>query len=456
MKINKIFTVFIILTGTFLSSCQDELQKPILSNPSEFVAPVLNNAAASSESLVVTEEILSELFEDFTWNEADYGVQLPLNYNIQISLTEDFAESFNLVSTPLASSELSVDAFNKVVLEAGATPEIDNIIYIRVESEVKGVDLEKLHSNVITRTINPFSTSNCGVYCSMAIIGDATPGGWDVDTDMWLSDITKIDKDTWTITLELKDGKLKFRTEDGWTNNWGGSGMTGTGEAGGADIPVTAGWHKITFNAKTLDYSIEAVTTTDYTNISLIGGFNGWAEDGSEIQLIQDANNSHLWKVETEIPAGELKFRANNSWSVNWGSDQGYPSGIGVSGGSNINIPEGGIYTFMFNDVSGEYFILSDGAVYSTVGVLGSATADGWDADQDLIQNPNNPYLFSGYVTLLDGEAKFRADDLWDNDWGGALFPIGIGSKGGSNIAAFAGKYFITINTGTGEYSFLK
>jgi hypothetical protein len=41
-------------------------------------------------------------------------------------------------------------------------------------------------------------------------------------------------------------------------------------------------------------------------------------------------------------------------------------------------------------------------------------------------------------------------------NWGSAIFPSGTGVQDGSNIPTLAGTYFVTFNSGTGEYSFLK
>lgn len=74
------------------------------------------------------------------------------------------------------------------------------------------------------------------------IVGDATAGGWDADTPM-----NAFDKETNSlkITTDLKVGNMKFRANNNWDFNFGGS--NGELTAGGADIPVaTAGNYTIT------------------------------------------------------------------------------------------------------------------------------------------------------------------------------------------------------------------
>jgi len=85
-----------------------------------------------------------------------------------------------------------------------------------------------------------------------AIIGDATPGKWDADTDMkYIND----GKGTWKITVNLTAGAIKFRQDHKWDVNLGGSG--GNLTAGGADIAVAAaGNYTITLDVTANTYTI--------------------------------------------------------------------------------------------------------------------------------------------------------------------------------------------------------
>ncbi len=68
-----------------------------------------------------------------------------------------------------------------------------------------------------------------------AVVGSATSGGWDNDTDMTYNPDTK----QWTVTLNLTGGQeIKFRANDGWDLNFGDDGNDGNLEQGGANIAV--------------------------------------------------------------------------------------------------------------------------------------------------------------------------------------------------------------------------
>lgn len=71
------------------------------------------------------------------------------------------------------------------------------------------------------------------------IIGNATPTGWDSDTDMTYDAENKV----WTLTLDLTaqvapDNGIKFRANDAWDINIGDTGADGTMEFGGENIGV--------------------------------------------------------------------------------------------------------------------------------------------------------------------------------------------------------------------------
>ncbi len=68
-------------------------------------------------------------------------------------------------------------------------------------------------------TADVASGSLSGVLCNFGLIGPAQAGGWDSDTDMTFDAATN----TYTWTGDLAAGEMKFRVNDGWDINLGGS-----------------------------------------------------------------------------------------------------------------------------------------------------------------------------------------------------------------------------------------
>lgn len=75
---------------------------------------------------------------------------------------------------------------------------------------------------------------------TIGIIGDATPNGWDASTPMTYSK----EDGAWVIKdVTLKDGELKFRANDAWDINWGGT--TDALTQNGANLKMSEGTYDI-------------------------------------------------------------------------------------------------------------------------------------------------------------------------------------------------------------------
>ena len=79
---------------------------------------------------------------------------------------------------------------------------------------------------------------------------------------------------------------------------------------------------------------------------------------------------------------------------------------------------------------------------FNSLGVIGDGTPTGWDSDTDMQFNPEKQRFYVD-ITLVDGTIKFRADDAWDVNWGGA---DGVLASGADNIPVTAGDYRIYVN----------
>ncbi|MBR9923106.1 MAG: hypothetical protein GYB31_19940 [Bacteroidetes bacterium] len=93
-------------------------------------------------------------------------------------------------------------------------------------------------------------------------------------------------------------------------------------------------------------------------------------------------------------------------------------------------------------------------AQINTVGLVGPAVSGNWEEDLALTQNPDDPKIWFGQVSLFEGEVKFRANQNWAKNWGDTGFPGGKGTQDGANIPVPEGTYIVYINTETGAYHF--
>lgn len=171
------------------------------------------------------------------------------------------------------------------------------------------------------------------------VIGGATAGGWDSDQNMVYSPALR----QWVATIPLTAGEFKFRANDNWDLNYGVT--DGKVVAGGNNIPVAnAGTYSVM-----LDLSSPLKYKYSLTQWGLIGdATGGWSAD---LNMTPAANNT--WTITTDLVAGEIKFRANDGWDINYGGSGGNL----VSGGANIAIPAAGNYTITLNLANGTYTV---------------------------------------------------------------------------------------------------
>ena len=281
----------------------------------------------------------------------------------------------------------------------------------------------------------------------IGIIGSATPGGWDNDTDMFKD---QTDPNKFFTMIDLIEGEAKFRKDDDWAINWGAADFpSGVAVQDGDNIPVPAAApYFVTLDTMSGEYTFESMVT--YQTIGIIGDATpgGWDDDTDMTQSSTDPNQ---WSLTLTLLDGEVKFRADDDWLVNWGAVD-FPSGVGVMGGDNIPVVAGD-YFISFNSDSGAYSFTQI-VEYATVGIIGDATPGGWGDDTDMVKDDNDPHVWSLRLDLLDGEAKFRADDDWAVNWGAGDFPVGSAVQDGANIPITAGDYLVTFNSLTGAYAF--
>lgn len=154
----------------------------------------------------------------------------------------------NFTGTDLHFKITSAKSFNGTNYGAGASAGTISTTGDNLLAPANGGLLTSLNINNNTITFTP----------QWSIIGDATPGGWSTDTNMYLDKT----KNTWYITTKLvSDGTqaMKFRFKNDWTINLGGSNGTLSQGGGNITIPKTAAagdTYKITLDPNTNTYTL--------------------------------------------------------------------------------------------------------------------------------------------------------------------------------------------------------
>jgi hypothetical protein len=168
------------------------------------------------------------------------------------------------------------------------------------------------------------------------IIGDATPGGWGAQTNMNYDQTLKI---FWLGVNLTSGGNIKFRGTDSWSVNYGADAGSSALYQDGPNIPVSM----TDDYAITLDLSHPIAYTYSANRWGIIGSAtaDGWSSDQN---MAWDGVNG-VFKATIDLVVGEMKFRANDDWGVNFGGDLNALT----QDGANIAIAEAGNYTITLN-----------------------------------------------------------------------------------------------------------
>ena len=384
-----------------------------------------------------------------------------VRYSGVIDFGEDVsALNFKFVGEAWGNNEFSVPAGEAQAPEAAELPLVagggDNISAYTTH-RFYSLTLDKSAPKVIKN----FSFNSLGV------IGDATPTGWDADTDMEFN----TEKQRFYVDLTLIDGTIKFRADDGWDVNWGGA--DGVLASGADNIAVTAGNYRIyvnlndpanptyELNAKMYGQDENAGNTTPepepepepepVLGWGLVGAFTGWGET-PDVMLASDGTYYVVKGVELE---GELKFRKDSDWGVNFGLAEGAEFAANAeialaANGGNLNVTAG-TYDVYFDEANAKAWFITDGSYpgggaapeASEWGVVGQV--NGWAAPDITMYKTATEGLFVAYnVAMPDGGFKIRANGEWND-------AANYGLDGGKGNVEVDHAYDVVTGGGSGD-----
>ena len=208
---------------------------------------------------------------------------------------------------------------------------------------------------------------------------------------------------------------------------------------------------KIYSNAVTVSCKVTAAEKT-YPTLTVAGSYayNNWTPGKGQFVFDFDGTDTKYSGVidfGEDVSALQFKFVGakwgENEFSVPSGEAQAAEAAelpLVAGGGDNISAYTTHRYYSLTLD-KGTPKVIKNFS-FNSLGVIGDATSTGWDADTDMQFNADKQRFYVD-ITLIDGTIKFRVDDAWTLDWGGA---DGLLEKGGANIAVTAGDYRIYVN----------
>lgn len=284
------------------------------------------------------------------------------------------------------------------------------------------------------------------------MLGQVNGNEWDAKSPVWMN---KISDGVYQLKVTTTADKNWFKfyagsnfVSDDWDSiNKGALGCkeNGSEEAfgyilyngdswGELQTPVIpgAGTWIVTLDMNNLTYSVGKPV------LYMAGDANGWAtndylagEDGVHFTGFMYLNQNGF------------KFCTQPEWKgTNYGANFDT-----APDAANITMTEAAGYYKVDVDLDSKSYVLTP---ITTIGIIGSASPNGWDSDVDMTYVPYNKDTkeVNGYwevknITLSAGEIKFRANDGWDISWGGEL--DNLTTKNGGNITVEAGTYDIKL-----------
>lgn len=291
------------------------------------------------------------------------------------------------------------------------------------------------------------------------MLGQVNGNEWDATAPVWMN---KVRDGVYQLKVTTTADKNWFKFYEGSKYDEGGdwkiidTGALGCKENGCEDgsgyiyfygdswgklqtmvIPGAGTWI-VTLDMNNLTYTVGKPV------LYMAGDANGWAtndylagEDGVHFTGFMYLNQNGF------------KFCTQPEWKgTNYGAD------FNTAGdAANITMTEDAGYYKVDVDLENKSYDLTP---ITTIGIIGDATVDGWDADQDLTYVPYNSetkalgYWEAKDVVLKAGTMKFRANHDWAINWGGDVNAL---TQGGDNISVEAGTYDIKLYAWANGYA---
>ena len=317
---NILKTAAICASLVWLVGCEKDEEKATMNAN----ARVESNISASTLVLDKTQSNTTAL--TVSWETKDLGVQLAPVYTVEF---ENIATGkIKPLSAERSPFTLTVKELNEYLVGLGLKTGVATDVRVLVRAA-----LSDQRSLVATKTLKVTPYFDEIKASEWGVVGSATPNGWNgPDIKMWNSTDGNL-----VAYATLSAGEIKFRKNNDWGVNLGGS--NGTLSSGGSNIAVTAGTYKITINVSKNTYTIETYSW------GIIGsGARGWGDNDDVPMTYEGSTNS--WVVKNIALDGEIKFRLNHSWGTNFGADSTDNPATALegdikSGGNNIKVTAG-------------------------------------------------------------------------------------------------------------------
>ncbi|MFV5696872.1 SusE domain-containing protein [Flavobacterium sp. ZT3R17] len=332
--INKLFVICALL---FLGvSCENDA---ILTSLKEvnFSGPI----EASSNAIVISTENENLSVLTLSWPAVIFPVNAPVTYALEFDIPADaigataWSKAVRVeVGVDVLSKAFSGSDLNKMAIKLGLPVDVAGKIVVRVESTLD----RKIYSNPIELSVTPFAKK----VVFGAIYMPGSYQGWDVNTAAELKAIDSGIFQGYVTFPETQGLGFKFTNERSWSQFYGADANGNIVNGSDTDFQIEkAGSYQMTVNLNTAKW-----TATPFS-WGIIGTATAGGWDNST-NMTYD-HQLKVWKFKGTLSAGALKFRLNNTWTVNYGPKNNTDGIMYIDNQGAYDVSEAGTYEVTFS-----------------------------------------------------------------------------------------------------------
>ena len=328
--------VFAAIVGFLLISCEKDEDRAVLGNPSP------SALTASATTFVLLKDDAAKDAVKFSWQAPSFGNNIVINNVLQFAVKgTNFAKPKEVIlGAGTTSVSFKVQDFNGILLGAGAPIGSQSQVEVRLKSTTESSAVAPVYSSAIPLTVTPYALISY-VYAPGAY------QGWNPATATALVSENSNGIYTGYINFPTDGLEFKITPNRSWDGAYGSdNGSTLSTSAGNIKAPGV-GSYKLVVD---LNKSIIAMTPFRF---GIVGSAtpNGWATPDTKMTL---NSTTGIWEATLALTAGEMKFRANDAWDINYGGS----GGNAVAGGDNIQISAAGIYNVTLDTNNMKYTLV--------------------------------------------------------------------------------------------------
>ena len=290
------------------------------------------------------------------------------------------------------------------------------------------------------------------------MLGEVNGNGWKPKEPVWMN---KVSDGVYQLKVTTKKDKNYFKFYEGskWdeSGNWDvintgvmGCEKDGSEEASGTIYYTGDSWGSpqtmviagtgtwiITLDMNNLTYSVGKPI------LYMAGDANGW----NQIDYLSGEDGIHFTGF-MQLNQNGFKFCTQQNWD-----GTNYGGAFFAQENDNIIMKETEGYYKVDVDLSAKEYTLT---LIKSIGIIGSASPNGWDSDVDMTYVPYNKetkepgYWEAKDITLTSGAIKFRANDDWAINWGGTADAL---TQGGADMNVEEGTYDIKLYAWANGYA---